>query len=260
MSTLHRAHPRRYPARSVAAMLSADDGPPTLKAAFYGEAKRGKTHSSVALAVAAIRELGLPPKIVAACTELWHRDWRPRLAAIGITIVSIVDPRTKSVTADPAIVLATLREAIAEGYQIALLDSMTEILQHNRVLEQGRLGGKPIPGPAYARIDAPFNALVGFLKLTNLHWIATLREEDEKLTIDDEEKIVGKKGKAGKEFPFVPRLYCRCSLTHERGAGTHHVVDVTDCGTARGDHVISRLVDPKSEDWAPFLARYKEEK
>lgn len=222
----------------------------TIKAGLFGLPKGGKTHGAITLAVAACKELELPGDVAMFQTEPWVPDWHARFQkATGKVAIP------SEVSTDPKVALQFLKECEADGnVSLLIIDSMSELQSGPRQkwVEENK---KSIPLNLYAQIDRPFKALCDALKFTQLHWIATMREDDDKLVVDDNEVVVGKKAKAG-DFAYVPRLLVHCTRRNGKsGAVPDHVWKITDCGG------ISRtVINGKSDEWLEHLQRYKEGK
>lgn len=219
---------------------------PTLKAAFYGLEKRGKTHGLCSLACALYRELGLEGHVGIVATENWVDDWHVRLSQATKRKIA------PCFTSDPSKALEFVRECEASGQiSLILLDSMSELLQAPRQEWIRKNGGKGIPLNLYQAIDQPFAMLSGHLKNSKTHWIATMREDDEKQETDGNEIVVGKKAKA-KDFGYVPRLLVHCRLARHKGDAIDYVWRVSDCG---GES--KTIINGKMDEWGPFLQRFK---
>jgi hypothetical protein len=218
---------------------------PTLKAGFIGQPGRGKTHGCCSLVIAACRELALPGDIALLGTEDWMSDWHDRLKKhTGKAVIPCL-------TTDPTEALKFLRECEADGgVSMLVVDSMSELMDYPRK-RWVQKNGKAIPLNLYTTIDAPYKAFCEAMKFTQLHWAVTMREDDEKLVIDDQEVTIGKKAKAG-DFGYVPRLKVHCSLKQSKQDTPAFKWVITDCGGETSMHV-----NAKSDVWLPMLQRYK---
>ena len=235
--------------------LVAPSSKQTLKAGFFGREKSGKTHSSVSLAVAAIKALGLESRVVLVATESWDLDWAPRLAKAGIECATLVDDSGDRVC-DPTAVLAGLKEARDGGYQLAILDSMTDLLEAPRhafiEANHRKEGFGGIKLQEYPTIDRPFKSLCKWLVETRLHWIGTAREKDDKVTQDGVDLSVTKVPKAS-DWGYATRMIANCQGWRAKGSPDPvHRVAVKDAGG-----LSAVLENPSTADWGRFLERLK---
>ena len=222
----------------------SNDPKPSIKAGLFGQPKRGKTHNMCSLALTAFRELDLAGNIACIATENWVPDWAERLRKHSGKQLAICQTRSPA----EALKFAMECEASKE-ISMLLIDCASDLVQLPRdkfIADKGR----PPKGAEYTQIDLPFNRFVRWCADTQLHWIATLREEDERQEVDGNEVIIGKTGKG--KFSEVPRLQVHCQLARAKNGSSDFVAHVTDTG---GSH--ATYSTPTSEHWAKHLERYK---
>lgn len=218
---------------------------PSLKAVYYGREKRGKTYGMCQLASMAAKLMDLPGDIACIATESWVDDWCDRLSKASGKRIAVYETR------DPKEALEFLQECEKSPHvSLVLIDCMTELQDQPRQAFVARTG-KPMQYQHYATVDAPYKALVEYMRHARIHWIATAREADDKQETDGQEIIIGKeaKGKIGE----VARLLVHCQRGRMKGGEVQFDWHVQD--TAKND-VDRYQGKPTAAIWTPYLQRF----
>lgn len=203
--------------------------PKFLRMGAYGLEKRGKT--TLVMKLCALMSIKTKKRMAVIDVENMRSDWYDRLKAYTGQEPIFYPPLDKNGKPEPCSPESALKfvKACEEHPDIGVLaiDGMTALLQFHRraYLEKNRR----IPLNAYQGIDMPYKKLSQYMLDVALHWACTMREADDKVTIDDEEKVVGKKGKGG-GFEFIPRLIAHCTMTKVK-RGQKFVIEARDCKT-----------------------------
>lgn len=227
------------------------DPKPTLKAVFWGQEGRGKTHGMCSL-VAMACKLGVVKQggILCIATESWVDDWYKRLSSATGREIAVEKTR------DPAKALEIFKEAERpdSGISIVLIDCMAELQSEPRRAFVTRTG-KPMGVQHYSTVDAPYNAFVEHLRHSKLHWVATAREKDDRQAVDgDNEIVIGKTASA--KIGEVARLKVHCQRGRAKGGETQFDWHVLDTGS---NEVMRYLGRPSSSIWEPHLRRFMSE-
>lgn len=218
---------------------------PSLKAVFYGLEKRGKTHGMCSLASMFCKLVAPKGNILCIASESWVDDWHGRLSAATGKRLAVL--RSSS----PTEILEALKAAERDPeISLVMIDCMTDIESEPRRAFVARTG-KPMQFQHYATVDAPYHALVEFLRHTKLHWIATAREKDDKQETDGAEVVIGKTAKS--KIGEVARILVHCQRARSKGGENQFDWLVTD--TSQND-TARFLGRPLSTIWEPYLRRY----
>lgn len=226
-------------------MINFDADPkPSMKWGFFGREKRGKTHGMCSAAITACRELELPGNIACIATENWVPDWLERLRKHTGKKVAICQ------TPDPGVALKFAMECEkSPDVSLLLIDCGSDLVLHNRERFMADKGRAP-KGAEYSVVDRPFAAFVRWCSATSLHWICTLREEDDKQEVDDQEIVIGKSGKG--KLAEVARPLIHCTLARGKAGSPTFKAFVKDTAAASASYD-----NPTSEQWKLHLQRYK---
>lgn len=232
-------------------LINFDQDPkPSMKWGFFGREKRGKTHGMVSACVAACRELNLPGNIGVIATENWLPDWlkrdegKPGLKEVTGKKIALCQ------TGDPAVALRFAKECEASSeISILMIDCGSDLVKHDRDKFMTNKMRAP-KGAEYSIVDRPFNNFVAWAAGTSLHFLCTLREEDDKQEVEDQEIVIGKSGKT--KLAEVARPLIHCTLRHGKGGNsTYHSFVKNTAGSS------VTLLNPTSVDWAKLMERYK---
>lgn len=222
----------------------------------FGLEKRGKTTFVMKVAMVLAHKLG--KKIALVDAENMRGDWHRRVTDVlgaGSLLQFPAPINGQLQIPTPEQVLDFVRWCEQQDNPpIVVIDSMTVLQSVHRkaYIEKN----KKIPLNAYMTIDKPYKDLGDYLQGAQLHWLTTFRESDDKQEIDGDEKVVGKKGKAG-GFEYIPRILTHHTLARGKGS-TKFVTEIRDC--SKGG--VTRIVKSDSEgevkasDLQPLLARF----
>lgn len=239
--------------------IAALSAPPIAwcKLGAFGLEKRGKTTLVLKVACMLARHTG--KRIALLDTENMRTDWYDRVLEItGQPPICFPAPddqgHVKPCSPEDALAFA---KACEEHPDVAILvcDSMTELLNYHR---EGyvKKNGKGIPLNLYSKLDAPYKRFGDWVKTANMHVLATMREGDDRQTVDDVEQVIGKTGKAGK-FEYIPRIMAHCTIRKSKGANVY-VTEVRDC--SREETLKIEKKDgagaPKSSELEPIISRF----
>ena len=220
-----------------------------LNAGFFGLEKRGKTTNAFWSVLRAHAMLELRGHVAIVDTENMVADWFDRVAAATGKPPVICPPNSDGDHRDPAHVRRFLRACEDDDRVVAvIIDSLTDLQKGPRAKFAAEKGRQPKLNE-WTTIDKPYNDLVEYLKRARIHRAMTFRETDDRVEVDGEEKVVGKKAKGG-DGGYVPRILVHCTTARTKGK-TVHVVTVDDCKSEAS----ARLVNPTAADWDTYIGR-----
>jgi hypothetical protein len=225
------------------ALTYQEDAKPSMKWGFFGKEKRGKTHDMCSTAITAIRELNLTGNIACIATENWVPDWLERLKEHSGKKVAVCKTR------DPKDALAFAKECEKSGeISLLLVDCASDLLLCEREKFMDKNNRSP-DGGEWTMCDRSFTRFMEWCAFTQMHWLVTLREDDDKERVGGKEQVIGKCGKSKLTEVCRPLVHCRL-VRGEKGPEFETFVKNT-----AGPSVTFK--NPTSKEWATLMERYK---